>query len=270
MFLNILKQVAKGEKSPENALHDLGGAPFTSLIQGLNLDFHRELRTGLGEVIFAEGKSLSDLIAAVNTLQRPNNPEQANNKPAGTPENKRAKTLVTRVLPTQIQALTDNFPEGEYWQEARLFALGQCLQLNPPWETAGDVVIITAGASDLPVGLEALGSARFFGLKAGLVTDVGVAGIHRLIPYLESLSRAKLIIAVAGMEGALPSVLAGLFACPVLGVPTSVGYGVSAGGYAALMGMLASCAPGLSVMNIDNGFGAAAFAAKLLNNLPQQ
>ena len=263
IFLNILTQIARGEKTPENALHELGQAPFSNMVQGLNLDYHRELRTGLGEVIFAERKSLPDLVAAIKNLKTRQTTEKnitarANN------------VLVTRVLPEQARALTDNFPESEYWPEARLFAIGPRLELSPPWQSKGEVIIVTAGASDLPVALEALGSARFFSLNAGLITDVGVAGIHRLAPHLEHLSRAKLVIAIAGMEGALPSVLAGLLPCPILGVPTSVGYGVSAGGYSALMGMLASCAPGLSVMNIDNGFGAAAFAAKLLNNLYQK
>ena len=260
IFLTILSQVASGQKTPESALHELGQAPFASMIQGLNLDYHRELRTGLGEVIFAERKSLPDLLAAIENLKNRQN-SQNNASPQA------SSILVTRVLPEQIPSLTDNFPSSECWPEARLFAIGKHLELAPPWQTKGDVIIVTAGASDLPVALEALGSARFFGLNTGLITDVGVAGIHRLAPHLKHLSRAKLVIAIAGMEGALPSVLAGLLPCPVLGVPTSVGYGVSAGGYAALMGMLASCAPGLSAMNIDNGFGAAAFAAKLLNNL---
>ena len=121
-----------------------------------------------------------------------------------------------------------------------------------------------AGASDLPVGLEAYGTARFFGLDAGLVPDVGVAGLHRLRPYLEALSRARLLIVVAGMEGALPGVLGGLCGRPVVAVPTSVGYGASLGGLAALLGMLNSCSPGVTVVNIDNGFGAAAFAVKVL------
>ena len=263
VFLNILAQVASGEKTPENALHDLGQAPFANMIQGLSLDYHRELRTGLGEVIFAERKSLPDLLAAIENLKN-RNQKQSNAKPSSN------NILVTRVLAEHVPALTDNFPEGEHCPQARLFAIGPCLELTPPWQAKGELIIVTAGASDLPVALEALGSARFFGLNTGLITDVGVAGIHRLAPHLEHLSRAKLVIAIAGMEGALPSVLAGLLPCPILGVPTSVGYGVSAGGYAALMGMLASCAPGLSVMNIDNGFGAAAFAAKLLNNLYQK
>ncbi len=129
----------------------------------------------------------------------------------------------------------------------------------------GRVIIVTAGAADLPVALEALGTARFYGLDPVLAPDLGVAGLHRLQPWLETLHQAELVIAVAGMDGALPSVLAGLCRCPVLGVPTSVGYGVAAGGYSALLNMLSGCAPGLAVLNVDNGYGAAMFAAKLLN-----
>lgn len=135
-------------------------------------------------------------------------------------------------------------------------------QQSPP----GRVVIITAGAADLPVALEALGTAQFYGLDPILAPDLGVAGLHRLQPWLEVLHQAELVIAVAGMDGALPSVLAGLCRCPVLGVPTSVGYGVAAGGYSALLNMLSGCAPGLAVLNVDNGYGAAMFAAKLFNS----
>jgi hypothetical protein len=127
-------------------------------------------------------------------------------------------------------------------------------------------MIVTAGASDLRVGLEALGCARFFGLDAGFAPDIGVAGLHRATPYLEALFAARLLIVVAGMEGALPSVLGGLCGRPIIGVPTSVGYGASLGGLTALMAMLNSCAPGVAVVNIDNGFGAAAMAAKILRS----
>ena len=125
-------------------------------------------------------------------------------------------------------------------------------------------MIITAGASDLRVGLEALGTAGFYGLEAGLAPDIGVAGLHRLTPWLPALAEARILMVIAGMEGALPSVIAGLSAKPVLAVPASVGYGVGAGGYAALLGMLSSCAAGISVFNIDNGYGAAVFAHRII------
>ena len=250
LYLETLNKVSTGEISPEEALQILGRAPFEQLMQGLNLDTQRELRTGLGEVVFAQGKSTDDLLAAVETL-------------AG-PEGKTSPVLVTRASEAQGGALAEAFPEGQFWSRSRLFCLGKNLSLAAPWPQEGELIIVTAGASDLGIGLEALGTARFFGLEPGFIPDVGVAGMHRLLPHLPQLSKARLIIAVAGMEGALPGVLAGLFPSPVLAVPSSIGYGVSEGGRAALAGMLASCAPGLAVFNIDNGFGAAAFAAKLL------
>ena len=140
------------------------------------------------------------------------------------------------------------FPAGRYWAQCRLFCLGgegrEVPELGPPWPERGEIMVVTAGAADIPVGAEAYGALRFWGHDCGFLTDVGVAG----------------------MEGALPGVLAGLVPCPVLAVPTSVGYGVGAGGMAALHSMLCSCVPGLAVLNIDNGFGAAAFAAKLLRH----
>lgn len=136
--------------------------------------------------------------------------------------------------------------------------------MTPPWPAKGDALVVSAGAADMAVALEAFGTLSFWGCDCGCVTDVGVAGLHRLSPHLEALHSARVIIAVAGMEGALPGVLAGLTPAPVLAVPTSVGYGVGAHGFAALSTMLCTCVPGVAVLNIDNGFGAAAFAAKLL------
>lgn len=253
-YLKILEELSKGNTTPEDALQSLGCAPFEQLMQGLNLDLQRGLRTGLSEVVFAQGKDLQDLLAAVDKLAQPDIKGKA--KPV----------LVTRVNEAQGSTLMKAFPRGIFWLKGGLFCLGQDLALAAPWSPEGEVIIVTAGTSDLSVGMEALGTARFFGLNTGFIPDVGIAGLHRLVPYLPNLGKAKLIIAIAGMEGALPGVLAGLFSCPILAVPTSVGYGVSAGGKAALSGMLASCAPGLAVLNIDNGFGAATFAAKLLKN----
>ncbi len=251
-YLDILQRVAAGTVAPEEALLQIGQAPFEQLVQGLNLDKQRGLRTGLGEVVFAQSKRLPDLLAAVESLYGREEP--------------REPVLVTRVTAEQGTALREKFPDGYFYEQGRLFALGKDLSLDPPWIPRGDVIVVTAGGADIQVGMEALGTARFFGLNAGFIPDVGIAGLHRLLPYLPDLGKARLIIAVAGMEGALPGVLAGLFPAPVLAVPSSVGYGVSTGGYTALAGMLASCAAGIAVLNIDNGFGAACFAAKLLNN----
>ena len=245
-LLHILREVAEGGLTPNAALEHCRLAPLEDLFCGLKLDPHRKLRTGLGEVVFAPGKSDAQLCAAMQHL-----------KQAG-------PTLASRVDEAQAQCLQAAFPQGCYWPEARLFALGRKLPVNPPWPTAGKALVLSAGAADRPVALEAFGCMRFFGVDAGYIADAGVAGLHRLQPYLQALSEARLVVAVAGMEGALPGVVAGFVRCPVIAVPTSVGYGVGAGGHAALRAMLCSCVPGLAVVNIDSGFGAAAFAAKML------
>ncbi len=208
-------------------------------------DPQREKRTGVGEVVFGQGKSLEQIVTAVTALH--------NQHPV----------LVTRLAEGLGHALAQRFPEGTLWGDAGLFCIGREIMTPCPGSEA-DVLIVTAGTTDLPVAREALGSALFFGLKAHLVADVGVAGIHRLMAHMDILRRARVVIAVAGMEGALPSVLGGLIQAPLIAVPTSVGYGASFEGLAALLAMLNSCAPGIGVVNIDNGFGAAALAKKIL------
>ena len=245
----ILARVADGQLSPEAALEHCRMAPVEDILHGLTLDSHRELRTGLGEVVFAQNKSDAQLCGALKRL--------AESGPV----------LATRVNAHQQSLLCQNFPHGHAWPEAGIFSLGAPLPSLPasqPWPTCGEALVLSAGAADRPVALECFGTLRFWGLEAGFIADVGVAGLHRLQPHLSALSKARIIIAVAGMEGALPGVLAGFVRCPVLAVPTSVGYGVGAGGLAALSTMLCTCVPGVAVLNIDNGFGAAAFAAKLL------
>ena len=245
-LLRILRDVAEGRTAPDVAFEQCRLAPLEDLLCGLTLDPHRKLRTGLGEVVFAPGKSDAQLCSAMEHLSRT------------------GPALASRVQDAQARCLQDAFPQGGYWPEARLFALGRELPMSPPWPVEGEVLVLSAGAADRPVALEAFGCLRFFGVDAGYIADVGVAGLHRLQPYLRALSEARLIVAVAGMEGALPGVVAGFVRCPVIAVPTSVGYGVGAGGRAALNAMLCSCVPGLAVVNIDSGFGAAAFAAKML------
>lgn len=228
---SLLQAVARGDIPPEQALRHLGDATAADSLQGLHLDHGRALRTGLGEVVFAQGKTDGALVGAVRGLHR-----------------RGAPVLVSRASEAQGALLQQEFPGGRYWAQCRLFCLGGEAQdvpeLGPPWPEQGEIMVVTAGAADIPVGAEAYGALRFWGHDCGFLTDVGVAG----------------------MEGALPGVLAGLVPCPVLAVPTSVGYGVGAGGMAALHSMLCSCVPGLAVLNIDNGFGAAAFAAKLLRH----
>ncbi|MCA1742895.1 MAG: 1-(5-phosphoribosyl)-5-amino-4-imidazole-carboxylate carboxylase, partial [Desulfovibrionales bacterium] len=160
---------------------------------GLNLDLHRGLRTGVSEVIFGPGKSLEQLYSAVEALSTGNTP-----------------VMVTKVQKDSGLALEERFPRGKYWETARIFILNKDIDLEMPCPVHGKVQIVSAGGADLPVALEALATALFFNLEAGLISDVGVAGLHRLFPHLQALSKAEIIIAVAGMEGALPSVVAGL------------------------------------------------------------
>ena len=246
----LLDRVSRGALSPDEAAATLGDEPLAAGgPAGVTLDPHRSLRAGLPEVVFAPGKGLDQLSEAVRGLAGDGKP-----------------VLATRVDAMQGKFLLVEFPGGEYHARSGLFAANFRLNLDGPQPAMGECLVVSAGAADHKVALEALGSARFFGLDAGFVPDVGVAGLHRLAPHVESLARAGVVIAVAGMDGALPSVLAGLLPAPVVAVPTSAGYGASFGGVAALLTMLNSCAPGISVVNIDNGFGAACVAAKILRN----
>lgn len=246
----LLAQVAEGLVSPDEALGRFRDRPLDELAQGITLDTQRLWRTGLGEVVFATGKTPAQVEACVRGLGD-----------AG-------PVLVTRTPPETAAALLRAFPQGLYDAAANLFALDADLGLTPPWPQAGEVLVVTAGTSDLSVALEAFGVARFFGLNCGLIVDVGVAGVHRLTPHLPALRAARVLIVVAGMDGALPSLLAGLLPTPVVAVPSSQGGGNPLGGIASLLAMLNSCSPGITVANIDNGFGAAAFTAKLLRTHP--
>lgn len=250
-ILHILSEIAAGRLLPETALAQLGAQTVCDTLNGLTLDTQRSLRTSLGEVVLAQGKSDQALTAAV----------------AGLAEH--GPVLVSRVSQAQATLLEEHFPTGRHWALPRLFSVGGApgftQAMQSPWPQQGEALVVSAGAADTPVALEAYGALAFWGKSCGFIADVGVAGLHRLAPHTASLRNAKVIIAVAGMEGALPGVLAGLVCCPVLAVPASVGYGVGSGGFAALTTMLATCVPGVAVLNIDNGFGAAAFAAKMLH-----
>lgn len=246
VILDILALVAQGSLSAKEALGRLSFETAEDALNGLTLDPQRELRTGLGEVVFAQGKSDDALCGAVIGLAA------------------HGPVLASRVDARQGQLLSQRVPEGRYWPAARLFSVGSSAELAPPWPHSGKALVVSAGAADMAVAIEAYGALAFWGYSCGCITDVGVAGLHRLAPHIKALHEADIIIAVAGMEGALPGVLAGLVPCPVIAVPTSVGYGVGAHGFAALSTMLCTCVPGVAVVNIDNGFGAAAFAAKLL------
>jgi NCAIR mutase (PurE)-related protein len=239
----LLREVSAGALTPEKALERLTHFPTEDLAFA-RLDHHRLLRQGQPEVVFAEGKTVEQVVAICERLAAAN-----------------ATFLATRVSEPQARALTARF-EGVEWN-----ALGRTAWL-PAGEReplgGGEVLVVTAGTGDLPVAEEAAVVACAMGAGVSRLFDVGVAGLHRLLAQNEVLQRAAVVIVVAGMEGALPSVVGGIVGAPVIAVPTSVGYGASFGGIAALLGMLNSCAAGVTVVNIDNGFGAAMAAVRLL------
>jgi NCAIR mutase (PurE)-related protein len=243
--LSLLQDVQSGAVPAEQALEQFARFPFIDT-EHARLDTQRGLRQGNPEVVFGPGKSAAQILEVVRALSAEGDP-----------------VLVTRVEPDVARAVCDALPEIEYDAVARLLWLGPA---EVPIVGKGKIVIVTAGTSDLPVAAEALGVAKRFGNDVELLHDVGVAGIHRLVASLEVLRAARVLIVVAGMEGALPSVVGGLVDTPVIAVPTSVGYGASLGGLAALLGMLTSCSSNVTVVNIDNGFGAANVAT-LINRL---
>jgi pyridinium-3,5-biscarboxylic acid mononucleotide synthase len=239
----LLQSLAAGEISVDDGVERLKHLPFEDLGVA-QIDHHRELRQGVPEVIFAEGKSLEQLRTILAAMAK-----------------RGRNILVTRLDNEKATAVCNQFPEGEYDTDARTFCL---VQEKTEITGQGKILVICAGTSDLPVAREAVITARMLGNEVEEMIDVGIAGIHRLLARQELLHEAAVLIVIAGMEGALPSVVGGLVAAPVIAVPTSVGYGASFGGIAALLGMLNSCASGVTVVNIDNGFGAA-FAANRIN-----
>ncbi len=239
----LLEEVKEGTVPVDAALSHLRDLPFQDL-GCAQVDHHRQLRQGMPEVIFGEGKSVEQIVRIMNAM-------------AG----KGSNILVTRLAADKAGEVRAAFPVATYDESARCLTLEQ----QPVDQRGkGTILVVSAGTSDIPVAAEALLTARFLGNAAEHLYDVGVAGIHRLLARRERLDAASVIIVVAGMEGALPSVVGGLVDKPVIAVPTSVGYGASLGGIAALLGMLNSCAAGVTVVNIDNGFGAAC-AASLIN-----
>jgi hypothetical protein len=241
----LLESVQQGEVSVNAALEQLSSLPYTDL-GFARLDLHRSLRTGLPEVVLCQGKTPEHATTILESLSEHH-----------------ARVLGTRATPEMAAYIQERLPAARYDPLSRLITLIQ-KPLQPPAEDGPFIAVITAGSADLPVAEEACQTLEFFGDPVRRLYDVGVAGLHRLLDRYELLRQAALIISVAGMEGALTSVAAGLVACPVIGVPTSVGYGANFQGLAALLAMLNSCAPGVAVVNIDNGFGAATFAHSLL------
>jgi NCAIR mutase (PurE)-related protein len=239
----LLHDVKQGRVDVPQALEGLRRLPFEDL-EFATLDTHRALRQGYPEVIFGQGKTIVQIKSIIkNMLERGEN------------------VLATRIDPAKGKALLKAFPKGEYRQIPSTFFV----KSHPIKKTGrGNILVISAGTSDVPVAEEAATTAEYMGNRVKRLYDVGVSGIHRLLHRKEELWDAHVLIVVAGMEGALPSVVAGLVARPVVAVPTSVGYGANLGGLTTLMAMLNSCASGITVVNIDNGFGAA-YAASLMN-----
>lgn len=241
----MLDSVKQGTLAVDDALQQLRHFPSQD-IGCAQVDHHRQLRQGMPEMIFGEGKTVEQIDAIMSAMT-----------------DRGSNILVTRLAADKAVRTLAAFPAASYHAEARCLTLEQ----QPPEQRGkGTILVLSAGTSDIPVAAEALVTARFLGNQVEHVYDVGVAGIHRLLARKEQLAAASVIIVVAGMEGALPSVVGGLVDKPVIAVPTSVGYGASFGGIAALLGMLNSCASGVTVVNIDNGFGAAC-AANLINRV---
>jgi hypothetical protein len=239
---DVLTELAEGRISREAAERALSGLGFVQV--GLHrLDTHREERTSLPEVVLGLAKPLEQLEQIVGWFVERDLP-----------------LLATKVDRDKGEALLARYPSLAYRPEGRTLSRGESRR-----KTRGVVAVLAAGSSDIPIAEEAVGTLEFFGIDVERSYDCGVAGLHRLLASAESIARADVLIVVAGMEGALPSVVGGLFRQPLIAVPTSVGYGSSFEGLAALLGMMNSCAPGITVVNIDNGFGAAAAAKSMLD-----
>jgi NCAIR mutase (PurE)-related protein len=241
---SLLEAVANGNLSPEVALDSLKDLAYQPVGEFAKVDHHRPLRTGFPEVIWGPGKT-PDQIAQIMEVMRQRNPV----------------VMATRIEPGLYATLQSKVRGLQYYEMARICTIAP-LQVEPKFR--GTIGILSAGTADLPVAEEAAVTAELSGFRVRRLWDVGVAGIHRLLNNRHVIDSASVLIVVAGMEGALPSVVAGLSDCPVIAVPTSIGYGASFGGLAPLLTMLNSCAAGVGVVNIDNGFGAAVLAGQIL------
>ncbi len=245
---NLLQQVAAGKLDPEAALSELKTLPFEDLGYA-KVEHHRVLRTGFPETIFCEGKTPEQIVGIVQAML-----------------GKADVILATRATAEVYKTLQEVAPDAVYHDQARIVQIGQPSQTQ---KCPGKCLVITGGTSDIPVAEEAAVTVAAAGCRVERIYDVGVAGLHRLLEHQQALREAAVLIVIAGMEGALASVVGGLVDKPIIAVPTSVGYGASFGGLAALLAMLNSCATGVVVVNIDNGFGAGRFAALLCKNWQQ-
>jgi pyridinium-3,5-biscarboxylic acid mononucleotide synthase len=234
----LLRRVAAGRVGVDEAARALADLPFASLGYA-TVDTHRRLRAGFPEVVYGERKSLPQLEGIVGALEGRGQP-----------------VLVTRLDPARAEELLRRWPDGTWHEEARIFHLPRGRRPR-----AGRVAVVCAGTSDIPVAEEAAVTAAAMGAEVARVYDVGVAGLHRLLRRRAELQEARAAVVVAGMEGALASVVGGLVGLPVVAVPTSVGYGANLGGISALLTMINSCAPNVAVVNVDNGFGGGFYAA---------
>ena len=246
-ILRLLEAYKDGGITKEDAAESLSKAAFEDM-GFANVDHSREARQGFPEVIYAAGKTKEQVLAILQSLEAASD----------------GSLLATRASSEQYDFVKAEMPEAEYDEEARAIYIRRAKPVGaPPEDEAHEILIITAGTSDIPVAAEARLTAELYGNRVKTLYDCGVAGIHRLAAHEDEIRRARVIICIAGMEGALASVIGGLASGPVIAVPTSVGYGAALHGVTALLSMLSSCAAGVSVVNIDNGFGAGVLASKI-------
>jgi NCAIR mutase (PurE)-related protein len=238
-ILRILQEFKAGALTPDDALHRLRGLPFEDL-GFANVDHHRSLRQGFPEVVFGAGKSADQVARIVEAMNKHD-----------------TNILVTRATVEQFERVRQVIPPAEFHEGARAIVIWKDKRILGK----GTAMVVSAGTSDMPIAEEAVVTLKVMGNTVDALYDVGVAGLHRLLDRRERLNAARVVIVVAGMEGALPSVVGGLVGVPVIAVPTSIGYGASFGGVAALLGMLNSCASNVTVVNIDNGYGAGVVAS---------
>lgn len=243
----LLERFKHGQVDQEEVLRAFQAAPVVEL-EFATVDTQRSLRKGFPEVIFGAGKTPEQVVQIAGAIMA-----------------RESRVLITRVTREHVAAVQRQFPSAQHHVEARCITMTSGAQAKRP----GTIAVLCAGTSDLPVAEEAVVTAEIMGNTVERIYDVGVAGLHRLLRKLEQIQKASVVIVVAGMEGALPSVVAGLVSRPVIAVPTSIGYGANFGGLAALLGMLNSCGSGVTVVNIDNGFGAG-YAASQINTLASE
>jgi NCAIR mutase (PurE)-related protein len=242
LLRDLLNEVRAGTRTVESALDRLRDLPFENLGYA-RLDHHRALRTGFPEVVFCEGKRVEQIVEILERL-----------------EQKHSLILATRASREVFDAVAAHIPAANYFESARIIQIGA----NRAEPTPTTVLVVCAGTADVPVAEEAAVTAAALGSRVEKLYDVGVAGVHRLLAARDRLNAANVIVVVAGMDGVLPTIVGGLVAAPVIAVPTSIGYGTGLGGLGALMTMLNACAPGIAVVNIDNGFGAG-YLGHLIN-----